>query len=164
MTKTSPRKSPHRIRSKSFNNRRIVNKQRDGSFRHRRSRRYPRTKGEKSQAHFHCRNHDPTRRGFITNWCERRVMERKENTYLLNEYAFQNLICQNLVTCPNENAGTSHSGVSEKRETIGRVALAAFAALAEPCWSHPCHRSHRYRGAKPWRSASRPAVSSSPPR
>src|ERR1700730_14418961 len=105
------------------------NRQREGSSRHRRSRRYPRTKGEKSQAHFHCRDREPARRGFITNWCERRVMERKENTSSLNEYAFQNSICQNPVTCLNENAGTSHSGVSEKRETIGSDALAAFAAL-----------------------------------
>ena len=53
--------------------------------------------------------------------------------YLLNENAFQILICQNLVTCPNDAAGTSHSAVSEKSrgsvpflKTIGTVTLAAF--------------------------------------
>jgi len=43
-------------------------------------------------------------------------MERKENMYLLNENAFHNLICQNLVTCPNETARTLHSAVSEKHQ------------------------------------------------
>ena len=41
--------------------------------------------------------------------------------YLLNENAFQILICQNLVTCPNDAARTSHSAVSEKHQGFGAV-------------------------------------------
>jgi hypothetical protein len=49
--------------------------------------------------------------GSITNWCERRVMGRKGNTYLLRDNVFLRLICQNLVISPNGGARSSHSAV-----------------------------------------------------
>ena len=41
-------------------------------------------------------------------------MERKGNTYLLNDDVFLRLICPNLVTSPNEGARSFPSAVSEK--------------------------------------------------
>src|SRR3954463_16422942 len=79
-------------------------------------RRHPRTKGKKSQPHLHCLDRDPSRRGIITNWYERKVMERKANTYLLNDNVFQRFKCPNPVTYPNEGARIFRSAVSEKHK------------------------------------------------
>jgi hypothetical protein len=81
---------------------------------------------------FRCREHAPSRQVSITNWYERKVME-KVNTFLSKDAAFQTLTCLNLVTCQNEFAGISRSAVSE--EARG--------------WMHPVldevSRSHAHR-------------------